>query len=81
MSCGAGLGTEAARSIGTTEPADSRTNLSNDKELKRIYHRKMQIIGRDSNGALLSKQDLSELKLNQAKQVAKSVMANEKRKL
>ena len=67
-----------ARSLGTEE---SRTNLSNERELKRIYHRKMHIIGRDSNGALLSKQELAEIKMNQAKQVAKSLMANEKRKL
>lgn len=80
MSCGPGAGMDA-RSLGTTEPADSRTNLSNDKDLKRIYHRKMHVIGRDSNGALLSKQELADLKINQAKQVAKSVMANEKRKL
>ena len=41
----------------------------------------MHIIGRDSNGALLSKQELAELKISQAKQVAKSLMATEKRKL
>ena len=55
MSMGGGTSTVAAdaqRSLGTEE---SRTNLSNDKELKRIYQRKMQILGRDSNGALLSK--------------------------
>ena len=67
-----------ARSLGTEE---SRKNLSNERELKRIYHRKMQIMGRDSNGALLSKQELADIKINQAKQVAKSLMANEKRKL
>ena len=68
-----------ADSIGTSE---SRTyNLASGKELKRIYHKKMHIIGRDSNGALLSKKELAEIKVNQAKQVAKSVMANDKRKL
>ena len=41
----------------------------------------MQIIGRDSNGALLSKQELAEMKINQAKQVAKSLIAGEKRKM
>ena len=47
---------------------ESRANLQKEhKDLKRIYHRKMQIIGRDSNGTLLSKKEQAELKMAQAK--------------
>lgn len=73
LSCGGD-----ARSLGTDE---SRANLTADRELKRIYHNKLLVIGRDSNGALLSRKELVELKVNQAKQVARSLMAGEKRKL